>query len=79
VLVKNKNAFNEAAFLAALIQHSELVRMSPGEIGRAAGVEPSIVVKLMRGTEGRKPSIEHFCALVRWMGADANEFITKLE
>lgn len=62
------------ALIAALDSQRQVRRISWRQLGREAEVSPSTLTRMQ---QGRKPDVDTFGALVRWLGASADDFVAR--
>lgn len=62
------------ALVAALNAKREAARMSWRQLAHKAGVSPSTLTRMQ---QGKLPDVNTFGALVEWLGAPAEEFLTE--
>lgn len=61
------------ALRAALDQQRRFKKLSWRQVAGEAGVSPST---LSRMTQGKRPDVDSFAALVRWLGVPADTFLS---
>ena len=66
--------FEHAAFVDRLDGHRQSLGLSWRQVAAAAGLEPSTLQRIVAGST---PDLARFVALVDWLGASADEFITR--
>ena len=66
--------FEHASFVNRLDEHRQSLGLSWRQVAAATGLEPSTLQRIIAGSV---PDLARFAALIDWMGASADEFITR--